>query len=86
MKSREFLEQLPYPFYGQIKEYLKNEGLESKLEDTYDTFADALDQTVAWANTPQGHEYWGDIYRYLKNLKPDTGIQRNLWKVLKNVK
>ncbi len=65
---REHFEQLDEPYRTQAIENAGGVGTllhEDRLHVQELSIIDALMGGFLWASTPQGHEYWNELYDYL---------------------
>lgn len=60
---KEWLEELPEPYRTQAL----NNADEVLLECTEETQSEALKGAFMWFTTEEGHDYWSQLHKTLKN-------------------
>lgn len=63
----QWLEEIPHPEIREraIKNYHAEKDeqfLSKRRERGYGSFADAIDWSFYWDTTPEGHNFWSDVY------------------------
>lgn len=61
---RQWLEQLEEPYKTQALTNVTNQG-RSNMDDTAGSLSGAINLSMDWSSTPQGHDYWQTIHDYL---------------------
>jgi hypothetical protein len=58
---KERFEELPEPYRTQVFENVKDT---EDYDETFpcDSIEDALISSFTWASTPEGHDYWQELY------------------------
>ena len=44
-----------------------------RATETYDNMADVVEYSFDWETTEEGHEYWHDVYKALRDIEHDEG-------------
>lgn len=61
--------ELPPPYSGQAtRNHINEHGfprLDHSTRSVFKSAAKALDHGFSWVDTPEGHEYWHNVYRAL---------------------
>lgn len=65
MTAFEFFLELPEPYCSQAIENAAERSRrvgEKRLEVERNNIRDAINKSFAWSGTPQGYQYWKDLY------------------------
>lgn len=63
----EWFNELEEPYRTQAIENARNLNIDKdRLEDLADSMSDAIMIAFIWCHSPEGHEYWSDLFgKYL---------------------
>lgn len=66
-KVSELLESLPSPWKEQAIRNVTGQGRDSTMNEEYYSACSALVCSFNWSSTPEGRDYWLDLYHTLNN-------------------
>jgi hypothetical protein len=58
---RQWLETLPEPYRSAAIRNAEND-VPTTIEEQCDSLSEALSNSAYWSKTPEGHDYWGELY------------------------
>jgi hypothetical protein len=67
---REHFEQLQEPFRSQALENLRR--LPANINPDDESLSEALAAGFWWGDSPQGYQYWKDVYFSLKEIEAES--------------
>lgn len=70
---RQWLEQLEEPYKTQALTNTINQG-RSSLDETAGSMSGAINLSMDWSTTPQGHSYWQTIHDYFDERNRDSFV------------
>lgn len=78
MRIIDYLNQLPEPYCTQAQQnHIHRYGDTTRLQRYGDYMSTAINVSFSWSNTPQGHEYWQEIYDKYRRIESGAEVDES---------